>query len=227
MKNLLKLAVPTIVAISATISTTANAFVINFGTDGTGGYNISAQAQASIGANHTVEVTENASGQIEFHFVNTDSTYDSSITAIYFGKDPLFGSTLDFDSFVYGTSVDGLAFAEGANPNDPPPGNTTFASFTAGSTSPNAPNGIGNGEDLTVVFDNISNPAWTLAQIEDAFKNGQLQIVTHVQSIDGGEGGQSQFFASNPPTDVPEPSSLALLALGLAGVGFSRRMARK
>ena len=228
MKNLLKLAVPTIVAISATFATTANAFVVNFDADSSlGGINFSTgEADAdALGSNLRLEVVNGTTaGTIDFIFRNNDSVYDSTINDLYFGSDPLFASVFDFVGFT--AAFGQVAFSEGANPSAPP-GMQSFASFAADSDSPVMQNGIGAGEMLTVTFDNISDPEWTLAQIESAFATGELAVIIHVQSIDGDQLGISQWYSTNPPTDAAEPSSLALLALGLAGVGFSRRLARK
>ena len=222
----------TIVLAAATFSITANAFQMTFNADGTGGYNLGAEGStvySTLGGSLSVDVTMDASNNVTFEFRNGDTNYDSSITDLYFGKKVEFAALFDTTNASISSST-GVSFARDANPGDIPNSGNNFAAFSMDSDNPGLmQNGINTtSEWLKVTFGQLSNPAKSLADIQNAFISGDLKIYAHVQSIDNTLVGndKSQWFGA-PGASVPEPSSLALLALGLACVGFSRRKARK
>ncbi len=202
-----------LVAVSA-----SNAFVLNFDADPSlGGINLTSEAEAdALGSTLAVEVLLNG-GNVDFKFTNNDDVYDSTINDLYFGQAPDFGNSFAFVGFT--DSVGNVAFSEGANPSAPPE-MMAFASFTADSDAPVMQKGIGTGESLTVSFSN--DGGLSITDIENYFSDGTFEIITHVQSIDGGQGGKSQWYSTNPGGAVPEPSTYAMfgaafLILGITG----------
>ena len=169
----------------------------------------------------TVEVTDLGGGQVLFDFMNSGPS-DSSITDVYFDDGSLLGisSLIDADDGVGGDP--GVDFTGmGANPpnlpsaNDASPPFVATAGFLADSDPPAQPNGVNPGEMLGIIFDlQIGS---TFADVLAELENGDLRIGIHVQGF--GTGG-SESFVNDP---IPEPGTVLLLGLGLAGLAARRR----
>jgi len=171
-----------------------------------------------------------SASQIVIRFRN-EGPAASSITDVYIDDDG--GSILSMGSIRNGPGVD---FSAGASPGDLPAGNNADPDFsattglTADSNPPAQPNGVNPGEYLEIVFNLTAGT--TFADVLSDLSSGTLRIGIHVQ---GFEGGGSETFVNDgggnppppppppPPPQVPEPTSIALLAMGLLGVGAASR----
>ena len=154
---------------------------------------------------------------VNFRFTNTGGAA-SSITDVYF--DDLTPALLG--PSAYFTSSSGVSFAAGCAPGNLPGGGGSFGfvtSYCADSNSPTQPNGVNPGEWLNIQY--TLQGETEFADLIAALRNDSYRVGVHVQGFANG-GSEAAVSVVHR---VPEPSTMLLAGVGLAGLvaRFRRR----
>jgi hypothetical protein len=174
----------------------------------------------------SLTVTDSGGGLIRFDFTNSGPEA-SSITDIYFDDsvDPaLFSMSIN----AIDNSDSGVSFSELATPGNLPGGNlidfTATRGLTADSDAPVSFNGVNPGETLGVTLE-LAN-GHQFSDITSALADNSLRVGIHVQAYANG-GSESFVNGGGSPPAIPEPASMAIFGIGLAGIATRCRKRKK
>jgi len=172
----------------------------------------------------SLTVSDAGGGFVNFEFTNSGPE-KSSITDVYF--DDSVDPALFVDAIAaIDDSDSGVSFSEFASPGNLPGGNTIGFNATKGLTADsNSPkvskNGVNPGESLGILLE--LNSGNSFSDVTSALADSSLRVGIHVQAF--ANGGSESFVngGGGSPPAVPEPTSLAIFGIGMAGFAARRR----